>query len=232
VKLATCNVRNFPDMPPPKVAQDARAIAIHATLAGLQEIQPGEDTEVIMDGLHESARSWWMVGGQLETPIVGRGNRWDVKDHHVIPFHRPRNLPRPASAHGGVVSVVLESVKRPRLPAFAVVNTHLVANGLNGDRLPAMASRWHTEWAILQREVTRLRRLGLTVYVTGDLNAPRPPGLGISSRFLWLTPQGPADHVGQLRHSASVWMGHAQHESIPINSDHDLLVVSGPLRSA
>lgn len=228
MKLGTANIQNLPDMPARKVAQDAATIAQHVTLCGLQEIQPGEDPEVIMTSL---PGSWWMVGGQHETPIIGDGRRWEVLDHHLIPFHRPK-LPRPASSWGAVTSVVLRFRRHPKRPRFAVVNTHLPANGYNGARLERIQDRWRVEWSILTQEVLRLHNRGLTVYVTGDLNNPRPPQLRPVSRSKWLTPSGPPDHIGQVVRSTSVAMVHPETRRVPLNSDHDLIVIRGPLRKA
>ena len=226
--LATANVRNFPDMPQRLVRQDASTIAASCTLAGLQEIEPGEDTPVVREAL---GPDWWLVGAHVETPIIGDRDKWQVLAEHVSPFHRP-DLPRPASVHGAVTSVVVQSVPRPHLPPFAVVNVHLVSNGYNGDRLPVIQDRWRIEWGIFQDECVRLHRRGLTVFTTGDLNNARPPQLRPRREFTWLTPWRIADHIGQLTHPDSVVLTGPVHERVPLNSDHPLVRVQGTLRPA
>lgn len=228
MRIGTANVRNFPDMSQRQVAQDASTIAASCTLAGLQEIQPHEDTPVLRGAL---GPDWWLVGGTHETPIIGRADKWELMGHHLIPFSRPK-LPRPASVHGAVTSAVVCSTTRHRLPPFAVVNVHLVSNGYNGDRLEVIQDRWRIEWGIFRDECLRLHKRGLTVFTTGDLNNPRPPQLRPHALFTWLTPQRGPDHIGQLEHHDSVVIGPHDQEVVPLNSDHDLHVVSGPLRHA
>lgn len=226
--LGTANIRNFPDLHPHQVAADTLTIMANVTLAGLQEIQPGEDTDVV---LHELGPHWRMVGRDRETPIVVNQRRWEVLDHHLLPFSRPA-LPRPQNRFGAVTSVILQSVERRGLPPFAVVNSHLVSGGYNGPKLPVVADRWRVEWGMYQDEALRLWKQGLTVFATGDLNNPRPPRLRPHDDFSWLSPEGGPDHLGELRHHESVSLAGPIHQRVPLNSDHDLHVVSGPLRRA
>lgn len=227
--LGTANIQNLPDMRPKLVAADARTIMANTTVAGLQEIQPEEDTDVI---LHQLGDGWGMKGRARETPVIYNRRLWESLDHRVIPFHRPR-LPHPESVNGAVVSVVLKARDRPALPPFAVLNTHLVSGGYNGDRLDVIADRWRVEWGIVRDEAFRLWKRGLTVFVVGDLNAPRPPKLQPLNSFQWLSPAtGTPDHLGELRHPESVYIRHPRHQVVPLHSDHDLHVISGPLRHA
>lgn len=234
MKLGTANIQNFPDHPPRQVAQDASTVAASCTLAGLQEIQPHEDTPVVLGALGDD---WWMVGRHLEVPVIGRADRWELLDHYVVPYDRPK-LPRPQNPHGGVVSAIVRSVKRPKLPPFAIVNTHLVSGGHNGPRVPIVAERWKVEWGVYRDEALRLYREGMTVYLVGDLNDPRPPSIRrsgspqVGPAFVWLSPQRSPDHVGQLIQNDSVQLLHSSHERVPLNSDHDLHVVSGALARA
>lgn len=227
MRIGTANIQNFPDHPPRQVAQDAATVAGNTTLCGLQEIQPREDTRVVRDVL---GSDWWLVGKLYETPIIGRTDYWRVLDTNVVPFSRPR-LPHPESVHGAVVSVVVRSRRRKHLPPFAVVNTHLVSGGYNGPRIPAVAQRWDVEWGMLRDECLRLYKDGLTVYVTGDLNNAHAPRIGSKAlTFRWFTPDGAIDHVGELQHPESVRLTDPHHDHVPLNSDHDLHVVSGTLR--
>jgi hypothetical protein len=226
VKLGTANIQNFPDHPAREVAQDASTVAASCSLAGLQEIQPHEDTPVVRGAL---GPDWWMVGGHREVPIIGRADRWELLDHYVVAFDRP-HLPRPQNPHGGIVTAIVRSVKRPKLPAFAVVNTHLVAGGHNGPKNPLVAQRWEVEFKLLRAQVSGLHGSGFSVFVVGDLNDPRPPRLGPT--FQWLSPQHSPDHLGQLVHSGGVQLVDPTHERVPLNSDHDCHVISGPLRHA
>lgn len=226
MKIGTANIRNFPDMTPRQVAQDASTVAASCTLAGLQEIQPHEDTRVIENALGDD---WWMVARGREVPVIGRNDRWRLLDHWVIPFHRP-DLPRPQNVHGGVVSVVVRSVRKPQLPPFALVNTHLVSGAHNGPKLAALQPRYSVEWGMFRDEVLRLFRMGYTVFCVGDLNNPRPPRL--TPRFAWLTPDGAPDHIGQLVHQHSVRLARPRHRRWSLNSDHALHVVSGPAKKA
>lgn len=224
MRIGTANIQNFPDHLPRQVAQDASVVAACCTLAGLQEIQPREDTPVIRGVL---GPGWWMVGATHETPIVGRHGRWKLLDHNVIPFHRPADLPRPQNGHGAVTSCVVRSVKRRHLPAFAVVNVHLISGGFNGPRLPVLQERWKVEWGMFQDEVSRHYRDGLTVFTLGDLNNPRPPQLRPHGAFSWMSPASSPDHLGQL--VQDVRLEHPRHTRVPLNSDHDLHTIQGPL---
>lgn len=226
MKLGTANIRNFPDMTPGQVARDVRTVARHTSLCGLQEIQVGEDTPVVRDNLPSG---WTMVGGHTTSPIVLNGHLWRVLEHAASRTHRPR-LSRVENPFLDIVSVTVESRKRPHLPMFAVVNTHLVSGGYNAQHLPDVAAQWDEEWALLAEEVHRLWRDELTVYVVGDLNHPRPPRLNPMARFRWLTPSGPADHIGELENPLSVTMPDSSHEAVELNSDHKLHVLRGGLR--
>lgn len=236
--LGTANIRNYPDMSPEEVAADTRAVMEHTSVAGLQEIQPGEDTEVVREQLEPH---WRMVGQHTEVPIVWDSRKWQLREHAMVAFHRPR-LPRPQNRFGAVTSAVFRSVERPHLPPFAVLNTHLVSGGFNGPRVLVIQDRWHTEWQRYQDEAARLWHQGLTVFAVGDLNNPTPPKLRPHQHFTWLTPQKGPDHAGQLQHDASVTIGatysphgpvaQLHHHHVPLNSDHDLLTVTGTLDHA
>lgn len=227
--LGTANIRNFPDMSPAAVAADVLSVMTNVTVAGLQEIQPHEDTAVVRQVLGDH---WGMVGGSHETPIVWNDRKFERLRQNLIPFHRPR-LPHPQNPHGAVTSAVFHSRDRRHLPAFAVVNTHLVSGGYNGDQVPVIADRWRIEWGIYQDEALRLWKHGLTVFAVGDLNNPRPPKLRPHDAFVWLSPSGGTpDHLGELANLESVHMDTPVHQRVPLNSDHDLHVVSGPLRHA
>lgn len=225
MRIGTANLRNLPDMTPAQVADDTATIMEHTSLCGLQEIQPGEDTPVIRRKL---GKGWHLVGGSYETPIVFKLARWELVDHRTLAFHRP-SLPIRESIYGAVTSVLLRDLNHPHRPPFAVVNTHLVVGGYNGAKLPVVADRWRIEWGIYRDEAIRYWKRGHTVYLTGDLNNPRPPRIQPVTDWGWLTPSGPPDHIGQLRNPAGVHLGHHQHQAIALHSDHDLHVVSGPL---
>lgn len=228
MKLGTANVKNFPDMDPGKVAADTRTIMEHTSVAGLQEIQPGEDTPVVRQQL---APHWRIVGDNYETPIVWDSREWRLQASHSVAFHRPR-LPRPQNPHGAVTSATFSSVERPHLRPFAVLNAHLVAGGYNGPRILTIQDRWRTEWGIYQDMALHLWHQGLTVFAVGDLNNAHPPKLRPHGAFAWLSPMKGPDHLGQLEHESSVVMGMPEHQAVPLNSDHALHTLSGPLRRA
>lgn len=221
MRIGTANIRNFPDMPRRAVEADVHTVARRTSVCGLQEIQPGEDTPVVRYALPET---WGMFGGARETPIVWNTKRWQLEDHHQVTWDRPK-LPRPENPHPAITSCVFSSVRRPHLPPFAVVNTHLVAGGYNAQRLPEVKVQWNVEWSLYVQEVQRLHRLGLTVYSVGDYNRGELPG----PDYHWLTPSGPPDHVGQLVSPRSVKLMDPEHTPVLLNSDHKLHVVSGTL---
>lgn len=219
MRIGTANIRNHPDMPRAAVEADIHTVARRTSLCGLQEIQPGEDTPVVRYALPEH---WGMFGGAAESPIVWNADRWHLEDSDLITWERPR-LPRPENPTPGITSCVFRSRRRPELPRFAVVNTHLVAGAYNAQRLLAVQAQWHVEWRMVLEEVRRLHRGGLTVYVLGDFNRGVMPGPN------WLTPDGPPDHVGELVSVRSVHLAHPEHTPVLLNSDHKLHVVSGTL---
>lgn len=228
MKLGTANVRNFPDMDAQLVAEDLATILHRTTVCGLQEIQPGEDSKVL--AFLAAREGFGAIGLGLETPIVWDTDTWVMLDHRVLSFDRP-HMPRPQNRYGGVVSAVFRSVRHKLLPKFAVLNTHLVSGGYNGPKLPVVADRWRVEWGLYRDEAIRLVRQGLTVYAVGDLNNPRPPKLRPHEQFQWLTSQGRGpDHIGQLEALEGVHIGTYDTSVVSLHSDHNLLVVSGPLR--
>lgn len=228
MKLGTANIRNFPDMTPAQVAEDAVRVAVHTTICGLQEIRPDEDTDVVQAAL---GPHWAMVGTQLETPIAYRRHVWHLLEVETQKFHRP-DLPRPQSRFGGITSAVFASVKRRHLPPFAVVNSHLVSGGMNGPRLPVIADRWLVEWGLYVDTIQALHRRGFTVLTTGDLNNSRPPAVPPLRHWEWLNPdaKGP-DHLGQLEAPATIGRAVLRSpawQTYVMNSDHPLHVVTGP----
>lgn len=227
MKLGTANLRNFPDMTPHQVAQDARTVASSTSVCGLQEIQVGEDTPVVREALPDH---WDLIGGKGTSPIVWNTRKWKVTDHRARRHRRP-HLSRVENPFLDVTTVLLSSVKRPHLPPFAVVNTHLVSGGYNAQHLPDVKAQWDKEWILVSREVYSLWDKELTVYLVGDLNNPHPPRLTPGRHFTWLSPQGPGpDHLGELEHPLSVQLTGYTHQALQLNSDHQLHVVSGSLR--
>lgn len=221
MRIGTANIRNHPDMPRPAVEADVHTVARRTSLCGLQEIQPGEDTPVVRYAL---PGHWGMFGGARECPIVWNAERWHLEDSNLITWDRPK-LSRPENPTPAITSCVFSSRRRPGLPRFAVVNTHLVAGGYNAQRLPDVKVQWNVEWAQYVREVQRLHREGLTVYALGDFNRGELPG----HHLHWYTPSGPPDHVGQLVSPRSVRMVEPEHTPVLLNSDHKLHVLSGTL---
>jgi endonuclease/exonuclease/phosphatase family metal-dependent hydrolase len=213
-------------MPPAKVAADVLTVQASTSLCGLQEIQVGEDTAVVRSHLR---KHWELYGGHTTSPIILNSARWRVLEHAATRTPRPR-LPRPENPFLDITSVVVESVKRPHLPPFAVVNTHLVSGGFNAQHLEAVKAQWIVEWGMFAGECHKLWRDGYTVLVLGDLNHPRPPEVRPRDHFAWLTPQGPPDHIGMLEQDGSVLLMGSVHQALPLNSDHRLHVVSGTLQ--
>lgn len=225
MKLGTANIRNFPDMTPAHVAQDARTVQENTSVCGLQEITPGEDSDVIRGVLRPH---WRLYGAETTCPILVNTARWQVVDTAVQRHRRP-DVGRPENPHHDVVSVRLASVKRPHLPPFAVVNTHLASGGYNAQHLPRVRALWDHEWDVTAEEVGRRRAEGLTVYLVGDLNNVRPPNLEPHRRWHWLSPQLSLDHVGEMVNPTSVQLVDHAHATHKLNSDHKLHVVTGRL---
>jgi hypothetical protein len=222
VRLGTANVQNYPDLSPAQVHQDVATIVEHTTVCGLQEIQVGEDTQVVQRTL---PRHWRMIGATSACPIVLNARLYPIRDKRVIRVERPE-LPR---AHVNPVLEVTSVTLARHGREFAVVNTHLISGGYNGKRSKAVRDQWDREWLVLEGEVHRLWHKGMTVFVVGDLNHPDPPELDPRSRFQWLTPTGRPDHVGQLNAKMSLQLEDSTHQAVQLNSDHALQVVSGPL---
>lgn len=227
MRIGTANIQNFnPDLTPRQVRKDARTIAGKVTIAGLQEIQPDEDETPVRIGLEAgNGHGWSDVGlGEFECPIVFREDLWALAGITHVPFHRPK-LPRPETRHAGVVSAAFRSRSRPNLPAFAVVNTHLVAGGMNEPHNAEIADQWRHEWKVYTDVIRWHHERRRTVFALGDLNTPKPP----DQLIRWYTPQGHPDHIGVLEHEDSVRLVDATTDAFPLESDHPLRRLSGRL---
>lgn len=212
-------------MTPAQVAADASRVASLTSLCGLQEIQPDEDTDVVVEAL---GTGWGMVGWELEVPIVYKHARWRLRSRQVIKFRRPPGLPGHHSVNGGIVAAVFGRTARPHLPSFAVVNTHLI----NAGEDQATQARWTTEWTTYLDVVRSYARHGLTVFTTGDLNVIRPPE--VPGHWRWLNDKARnLDHIGTMTTAARPRWQMAEHvtqDKYDLNSDHKLHVITGPLR--
>jgi hypothetical protein len=215
-------------MDPAKVGECAVAVSRHTSICGLQEIQVGEDTQVVEAAL---PRWWRLIGTEGTSPIALNQRRWVVLSANSTRTRRP-HLSRVENPYLDITAVAVRSHKRPNLPPFAVVNTHLVSGGYNAQHLPDVARQWDREFTQLESVVHDWRIQGLTVYVVGDLNHHRPPEMLPARRFAWLTPTGQPDHVGQLVDPSSVQLKRPTHQALRVPSDHKLHVVTGPLRRA
>lgn len=233
MKIASVNVKNYPDMPPKFVAADIKKMTEVASIAGLQEITPGEDSSVVKEAL---GANWALVGQGHETVIAYRTDNWEAFDPEFIPFSWRKDMTK-VNKRSGVVGSAFRSKKRPNLPPFAVVNIHAMVGAYRHSALtlmdnPISAKRmvvWHKEFDAYRTVGSHYYQKGMSVFFTGDLNrhlCPTP----IKGTH-WLTAGG-IDYIGILPHDNSVGIRIQSTPGglrIPIHSDHDLRAVHGRL---
>ena len=110
---------------------------------------------------------------------------------------------------------------RPGVPRFVIVNVHFIAGAYNGD-LPAKdkarrTRQWDIEWAALQTFIGDYKRKGLTVFVEGDFNHPRPPMP--TRNFQWLCGSR-LDRIGVTR-TGGTEVEELDSGVVELNSDHN-----------
>lgn len=229
MKLGSANIKNYPDMSKDKVAADARKIAGLVTIWGGQEIQPGEDTPVILDAM---GHNWAALFQQTETPIFYRTDLWDASDL------QSRHLERgsiPLVTKDSAVNGAQFKSKKYRHKPFAVVNWHGIPGafhrhvgkgGLIKERQPV----WRSEFATRQHVCSYYQQKGTSPFFIGDDNHDNCPMVLAGGK--WICAYR-IDRIG-FKHvpggaTFSVW-GNPLGNHVTLNSDHPLLFVSGKIR--
>jgi hypothetical protein len=222
VRIGTANIKNFPDMVPAKVQADARKMASLTTIWGGQEITPGEDSGPILAAM---GPHWGILFGRRETPIFYRSDRWHVSDMFEIDSGDRAGIPL-SPRNSAVTSAVFQSVARPGLPPFAVVNCHLMRH-----LRPREIQQWNVEYANLVQVVRHHTRQGRSVFVVGDTNNRLTQFPGKNGK--WLVGNARIDKIGFVGVKESVRIvrtnGNPAGEIHALNSDHSGLVYDGEL---
>lgn len=216
MRLGTANIKNYPDMPPKKVAADAKTMSLLTDIWGQQENDPGEDNPVIMRTLGDT---WAVAHPGTNVPVYFKKELYQVAGARVqlMPF-TPRLPLTPVPRLMTGTTFVIRA--RPNIAPFVVINVHFIAGAYNGENTPNDTRRrrrqWDLEWTYLQRFVGDYRRKGLTVFVEGDFNHPRPPKP--TANWQWLVGER-LDRIGVAR-SLGTEVEELDDGSVELNSDH------------
>lgn len=217
MRIATANLRNYPDMSREKVAEDAQRMGWVSDLWGHQENNPAEDDQVVLKAL---GKDWAGALVNTDIPMYFRRKTFKLQSArvHEMPFDPILPLtPRPRLLTGATFKLR----GRSSVPSFVVVNCHLIAGAYNGDNSAADTKRrqrqWDIEWRHLVRFVAEYRAKGNTVFVLGDFNHPRPPKP--LPNFTWLVGER-LDRIGVTTHGR-VGVEEISDGTVPLNSDHD-----------
>lgn len=214
MRIGTVNIKNFVDMPPSDVLEDAKAISKMAGIWGMQEIQKGEDTQVVLKGLGEG---WTVTHGDTDEPFYTNRNWHVVKTYTDRYTVKHLKYEPPLRVVNGIL---VQSTRRPDLNPFAVINVHMIAGAYNGTKygseIPQRQEHWDQHWTHVRAMMSNLHSQGYTVFMTGDFNRrnPPPPLKG----FHWIAGLG-LDRVGVIQ--GSVKVSFISGDSRALNSDHD-----------
>lgn len=218
MKLGTANIRNFPDMAKPKVRADAKKMGQVCTIWGGQEIEPGEDYSVVLDGL---GNNWRGLFGDRTTPIFFRSDKWKPEDLHQI-FLPRGNLPL-TSKSASITSAYFKSVDRPDV-GIAVVNCHLITHGPAQKDRRTRRELWGQEYRKFQAVVNYHLQKGRSVAFVGDFNSTivAPPVRGAR----WVM-NGGIDKIGFVNSPRGVILRpRGGGEIHALNSDHNGRTIS------
>jgi hypothetical protein len=213
MKIGTANIKNYPDMPKKKVQADGKEISSLTDIWGMQENNPTEDLPAIMEVL---GPEWETMHEGTNVPIYYRKDKLKVisTDKTSAPFEPVLALtPRPR----WITGAVFELKERAGVPNFAIVNCHLIAGGMNGPKLAPRARQWGVEFTTLGEFITSFRKKGLTTFVLGDFNSPRPPKP--VGNFTWLVGNR-LDRIG-VTNTGSVEVDETNDGVVDLNSDHN-----------
>jgi len=211
--LGTANIRNYPDMAPAKVVEDAVEMCRHCDVWGMQENDPREDVVAIMRRL--PANLWGVVHEDTNVPIFFKKTLFTVTGKRKIIIPLEPDLPLVAKPR--VISgVTLRLNARPGLKPFVVTNRHYIAGAYNGPEEAKRARQWDIEF-VEDREFVREYRLkGKTVFGVGDFNRARPPKL--TANWQWLVGEH-LDKVG-VSTAGAVEVMELDDGAVELNSDH------------
>jgi hypothetical protein len=212
MRLGCANIKNYPDMPARKVAADGKKMSGLCDIWGMQENNPAEDDDAIAKVLGEN---WDIVHPNTDIPVWYRKDLIKVVGTrvHLMPFDPVLALtPRPRNLTG----TTFKLRGRESVPNWVVINSHFIAGGMNGARNQARSRQWKIEWTHLNRFVSEYKRKGLTVFVMGDFNHPRPPKP--TTNFTWLVGKR-LDRIG-VTTTGTVEVDEIQDGVVKLNSDH------------
>jgi hypothetical protein len=211
--LGTANIRNYPDMPPAKVVEDAVEMSRRCDIWGMQENDPREDVLAIMRAL--PANVWGVVHADTNVPIFYKKTLFTVtgKRKIIIPLEPDLAL---VAKPRVITGVTLRLTARPSLAPFVVTNRHYIAGAYNGPEEAKRVRQWDIEWVADQQFVREYRLKGKTVFGVGDFNRARPPKL--TTNWQWLVGEH-LDKVG-VSTSGPVEVMELADGAIELNSDH------------
>lgn len=211
--LGTANIRNYPDMAPAKVVEDALEMSRRCDIWGMQENDPREDSVAIMRAL--PGNLWGAVHLDTNVPIFYKKTLFTVTGRRKVIVPLEPDLPLVAKPR--VISGVgLKLNARPGLAPFIVTNRHYIAGAYNGPEQKPRVRQWDIEYGYDQAFVREYKLKGRTVFGLGDWNRARPPKL--TANWQWLVGEH-LDKIG-VSTTGAVEVMELQDGSIELNSDH------------
>lgn len=219
VIIATCNVRNVPNLPRRAVERAGSILSDKTEIIGLQEMgDDGRDIRDFQAGLGKK----WGIAGRSATPIAYRKDLYTlVQSRHV-------------KVTDGIAGVNpdrgydIATFKTSKGVVFYVLNTHLHNKAYNGPADPHKKWRrqsWDKVWAAIKNEVNNNKG---PMFVTGDFNRVMIPSQ--PPNFAWVAGYNRIDKIG-LKVNRDVYRPMAGNvRKVNTSSDHDAIVVKVTLR--
>jgi len=215
--IGTANIKNYPDMAPAKVVEDALEMSRRCDVWGMQESDPDEDGPAILKALLKQQPNGMWAAAHLDTnvPIFYKQSVFTLTGRRKIIVPLEPDLPLVAKPRT-ITSVSLKLLARPGKDPFVVTNRHYIAGGYNGPEQKPRARQWNIEFAADQQFVRGFKLKGRTVFGLGDWNRARPPKP--TQNWQWLV-GAHLDKVG-VSTTGPVEVLEIEDGSIELNSDH------------
>lgn len=217
MRLGLGNIKNFPDMAPGRVRQDAATIAPLVGMFWGQEIQPGEDTPVLVE---EFGPRFGVRHADLEIPIFYRKPIFAVHAEGRLRAHEGREDVSPDRWSSWIIAALR---RRPELDPIVYMNTHFVSrqNDLDDDVRNWARRNWEDHHELMSAKIHEFVDRGLTVVFGGDLNRGEVPDFHPKQR--WIINVG-VDKLGVVTPRYGTKVDCLGVDVVDLNSDHNLKV--------